>query len=56
MVKNNRIDENDLRAGLKEKARLAREQSARSKVREREEEIKEGVRQEPEISAHEHGE
>lgn len=54
MVKNNRIDENDLRAGLKEKARLAREQSARSKVREHEEEIKEGVQQEPEISAHEH--
>ena len=38
MVKNNRINEDDLREALKEKARLAKQETAEMKVREAEKE------------------
>ena len=41
MVKNNRTNEQDLREAVKENARLAKEEQARSKVRESEEEDRE---------------
>jgi hypothetical protein len=41
MVKNNRINEGDLREGLKEKARLAKEEMAEMKSREAEKEERE---------------
>ena len=43
MVKNNRTNENDLREGLAEKARLAKEEVARDKVRQEEREERESV-------------
>ncbi|MBK5238775.1 MAG: hypothetical protein JJE28_06665 [Actinomycetales bacterium] len=42
MVKNNRTNENDLRDAIKEKARLTKVETARMKVRESEEEEREG--------------
>lgn len=44
MVKNNRTNEEDLREGLAEKARLAKEEAARDQVRqaERDEQREEG--------------
>ncbi len=46
MVKNNRTNENDLRDAIKEKARIAKEQTAQMKVRESEEEEREGGHEE----------
>jgi hypothetical protein len=43
MVKNNRTNEDDLREAIKEKARLAQEETARSKVRESENDERHGV-------------
>lgn len=48
MVKNNRINEEDLREGLKEKARLAKEETAELKVREAEKEEREHAHEEGE--------
>lgn len=42
MVKNNRTNEEDLREAVKEKARIALEQTAQQRVRESEEEAREG--------------
>ena len=46
MVKNNRTNENDLRDATKEKARLAKEQTAQQHVRESEKEQREGSAEE----------
>lgn len=46
MVKTNRTNENDLREAIKENARLAKEETAQMKVRESEEEQREGSREE----------
>lgn len=43
MVKNNRTNENDLREGLAEKARLTAEEVAREQVEEREREERAGL-------------
>lgn len=43
MVKNNRVNEEDLREGIKEKARLAAEQAAKEKVLESEKEQRDHV-------------
>lgn len=43
MAKNNRTNDDDLREGLAEKARLAAEEMAREQVLEREEEDREGT-------------
>lgn len=42
MIKNNRTNEEDLREAVKEKARIALEQTAQQRVRESEEEAREG--------------
>jgi hypothetical protein len=42
VVKNNRTNENDLRDAVKVKAQLAKQEAARSKVQEAEEEQREG--------------
>lgn len=44
MVKNNRTNEDDLREAIKEKARLAQEETARMKVRESENDERHGVK------------
>ena len=44
MVKNNRTNENDLREGLTEKARMTAESVAREQVEEREREERAGLR------------
>ncbi|BDQ00480.1 hypothetical protein [Aquiluna sp. KACHI24] len=41
MVKNNRVNEEDLREAIKEKARLAKEEMAEARVREAEKEERE---------------
>jgi hypothetical protein len=46
VVKTNRTNEDDLREAIKEKARLAKTETARMKVRESEEEQREGGREE----------
>ena len=46
MVKNNRTNEQDLREAVKENARLAKEELAKSRVKEHEEEVREGTRDE----------
>ena len=46
MVKTNRTNENDLREAIKENARLTKEETAQMKVRESEEEQREGSREE----------
>jgi hypothetical protein len=43
MVKNNRTNEEDLRAGLAEKARLTAEHVAREKLEEKEREDRKGL-------------
>lgn len=43
MVKNNHTNEEDLREAVKENARIAKEQAAQQKVREAEEEQREGI-------------
>ncbi len=43
MVKNNRTNEDDLRGGIKEKARLAKEETARERVLEAEHEERAGI-------------
>lgn len=42
MVKNNRTNEDDLREAVKENARIAKEETARHRVEEAEEEQREG--------------
>jgi hypothetical protein len=44
MVKNNRTNEDDLREAIKEKARLAQEETARMKVRESEDDERHGIK------------
>ena len=48
MVKNNRVNEDDLREGLAEKARLTAAETAREQVLEREEEDREGTNKQSE--------
>lgn len=43
MTKNNRTNEDDLREGITEKARLAAQETAEAKVRESEKEEREGL-------------